>query len=87
LRVVIPVFNDCESLSILLRSLDGTAASPGCTMRVCVIDDGSTPADEWLLSTVCGLNSIEQIELTHLAVNVGHQRAIGNRTLSRRGKC
>jgi glycosyltransferase involved in cell wall biosynthesis len=76
LSVVIPVFNDWESLSILLRGLDDAAASLGYAMRVCIVDDGSTQPDEWVLPTVAGLNSIEQVELAHLVVNVGHQRAI-----------
>lgn len=75
-RVVIPVFNDWESLSILLRGLDRTATSLGCEMRVCVVDDGSTQSDQWLSTTISGLTSIEHLELAHLAVNVGHQRAI-----------
>lgn len=76
LRVIVPVYNDWESLSILLRGLDRAAASLGCAMKICVVDDGSTQPDKWLASTVSELNAIEQLEVAHLVVNVGHQRAI-----------
>ena len=76
LRVVIPVFNDWESLAILLRELDRLAGSLGCELIVSVIDDGSTQSDEMLRQVVGDLEALEQLELVQLAVNVGHQRAI-----------
>ena len=76
LRVVIPVFNDWESLAILLRELDRLSRSLGCELIVSVIDDGSTQSDEILRQAVGDLEALEQLELVQLAVNVGHQRAI-----------
>lgn len=76
LRVVIPVFNDWESLSILLRELDRIANSLPCELIVSVVDDGSTQQDDMLRQTALELQSIEELELVQLAVNVGHQRAI-----------
>jgi len=76
LRVVIPVFNDWESLAILLRELDRLSRSLGCELIVSVIDDGSTQSDEMLRQVVGDLEALEQLELVQLAVNVGHQRAI-----------
>src|ERR1700761_4073335 len=76
LRVVIPVFNDWESLSILLRELDRTSGSLGYELIISVIDDGSTQPDDMLRQVVRELQAIEQVERVQLAVNVGHQRAI-----------
>jgi glycosyltransferase involved in cell wall biosynthesis len=76
LRVVIPVFNDWESLAILVRALDQHADSLGCELIVSVIDDGSTEPDDVFRKAAADLESIEQLELVQLAVNVGHQRAI-----------
>src|SRR5215472_4144006 len=76
LRVVIPVFNDWESLAILLRELDRLSDSLGCELIVSVIDDGSTQSDDVLRQAVGNLETLEQLELVQLAVNVGHQRAI-----------
>jgi glycosyltransferase involved in cell wall biosynthesis len=76
LRVVIPVFNDWESLSILLRQLDRISDSLGYELIISVIDDGSTQSDDMLRQVVSELQAIEQLELVRLAVNVGHQRAI-----------
>ncbi|HEV2578526.1 MAG TPA: glycosyltransferase [Acidobacteriaceae bacterium] len=76
LRVVIPVFNDWESLSILMRALDRIAASLDCELIVSVIDDGSTQPDDVFRQAAAELEFIEQLELVQLAVNVGHQRAI-----------
>jgi polyisoprenyl-phosphate glycosyltransferase len=76
LRVVIPVFNDWESLAILLKELDSSSPSWGCELIVSVVDDGSTQPDEMLRQVAGQLDSIEQLELIQLATNVGHQRAI-----------
>ena len=76
LRVVIPVFNDWESLSILLRELDRISDSLGCELIISAIDDGSTQPDDMLRQVVRELRAVEQVELVQLAVNVGHQRAI-----------
>lgn len=74
LRVVIPVFNDWESLAVLLRALDRAAAD--CDLIVSAVNDGSTQEPDLLRQVAGELNSIEQLELVQLAVNVGHQRAI-----------
>src|SRR5262249_306807 len=72
--VMIPVFNDWESLNVLFEKL-ATALSgrPRETFRVLVIDAGSTvPASGTLtLPATCASGSI-----LHLRRNLGHQRAI-----------
>jgi hypothetical protein len=76
LRLVIPVYNDWTSFRILLEELDKAAATLPFTVFVSAVDDGSTePAD----ATLAGLPTpqhLAAIELLHLSVNVGHQRAI-----------
>ena len=76
LRVVIPVFNDWESLSILLGELDEVARTLPGRMSLCVVDDGSTTDAKLAESAAARLQFIERVELVRLVVNVGHQRAI-----------
>lgn len=76
LRVVIPVFNDWESLQILLRNVDTVAAALPVSVSVYVIDDGSTEPRPEAFKALGALTAIRSIELVNLAVNVGHQRAI-----------
>src|SRR6266478_1932726 len=75
LVVVIPVFNDWDALRLLLQSLDDTLAARGMHASVVVIDDGSTsdaPKD-----LVRGTpRALLDVEILHLARNLGHQRAI-----------
>jgi glycosyltransferase involved in cell wall biosynthesis len=72
--VLIPVFNDWESLEMLLRDLDLSAASQR-PIRVVVVDDGST--DEAPASFPGDAFSfLESIEIVRLRRNLGHQRAI-----------
>jgi polyisoprenyl-phosphate glycosyltransferase len=76
LRVVIPVFNDWESLSILLKALDEVAMTSPYRLWVSAVDDGSTIAADPVFSAVANLRALEHVEIVRLAVNVGHQRAI-----------
>ena len=72
--VMIPVFNDWESLNVLLERL-GTALSgrPRETFRVLVIDDGSTAPGSGTLTLPPAYASGT---ILHLRRNLGHQRAI-----------
>jgi hypothetical protein len=76
LRVVVPVFNDWTSLSILLQELDQIASTLPVRIAVTSINDGSTEAPGDGLGNLYGFTSLESFEIVHLAVNVGHQRAI-----------
>ena len=76
LRIVIPVFNDWESLNILLRELDRVAAGLDWDLAVSAVDDGSTLPPEGLLPAVTDLRSLQRVDLVRLSTNVGHQRAI-----------
>jgi glycosyltransferase involved in cell wall biosynthesis len=74
LRLVVPVFNDWNSCSYLLRELDRVAADLPVRISISLVDDGSieTPA----FSDISTLNNLESVEIIHLSVNMGHQRAI-----------
>ncbi len=74
LAIVIPVFNDWQSLSRLIVDLDAISVGD-IDFSVLAIDDGSTeasPAD----FPVDGLHHVRGIEIITLACNMGHQRAI-----------
>ena len=74
LQIVIPVYNDWESVSLLLPLVDGQFRGIGVQADVLLVDDGSTLAGprSWNLP----LTSIHTIRILRLKRNVGHQRAI-----------
>ena len=75
--IVIPVFNDWDSLLILMQRIDAVAASlPFHHLRLCAVDDGSTKPMGDLAATARQMQNLEAIETVHLALNMGHQRAI-----------
>ena len=76
LRIVVPVFNDWTSFNILLRELNQVASTLPFRVAVSSINDGSSEAPEDYLEDLSGLKSLESVEIVHLSVNVGHQRAI-----------
>ena len=72
--ILIPVFNDWDSLALLLTSLDAACHSMNWMAQVLVVNDASTvPAPTALGSTVARLH---RIDILHLLRNLGHQRAI-----------
>lgn len=74
LLVLIPVFDDWASLSLLLGKLDRVLADAGRSADVLLIDDASTePVGEQLSGP---FSALERIELLRLRRNLGHQRAI-----------
>lgn len=76
LRLVVPVFNDWASCSILLQELDRVVSTLAVSVSISLIDDGSTEDVAPLLACIADLRNIESVEVVHLAVNLGHQRAI-----------
>ena len=74
LQIVIPVYNDWESVSLLLPLVDEQLLASGGPADVLLVDDGSTLASprSWNLS----LNGIQTVRVLRLKRNVGHQRAI-----------
>jgi hypothetical protein len=75
LVVMIPVFNDWDSLELHLKNLDRALHGHGIAADLLIVDDGSTvPPD----ATFCisAYRSLGRIELVTLRRNLGHQRAI-----------
>ena len=69
--ILIPVYNDEESLNILLTSLAKTLKDiPGTTFSILAIDDGSTEQLNFKTPQPLALQVI------HLQRNIGHQKAI-----------
>jgi glycosyltransferase involved in cell wall biosynthesis len=75
-RVITPVYNDWVSFSKLLQELDRVAADPSLRLYVSAIDDGSTESAAGSLGPVLSLRHLVGVEIVHLKLNVGHQRAI-----------
>lgn len=71
LHILTPVYNDWESLEILIKNIENLSYLNSYTLKLIVIDDGSSIAP---LSNPSN-NSIS-IEMLHLKTNVGHQRSI-----------
>src|ERR1051326_3231501 len=75
LAILIPNFNDWESLRLLLPELDRVAAELDRRAAVLVVDDASTELmpQGWPGPDFAAL---ESVEVLHLRSNQGHQRAI-----------
>ena len=70
---LIPVYNDWQSLSLLLKNLNSELQSALKTGRILIIDDCSTiPPD----ITIDNLDNIKEIELLSLNKNLGSQKSI-----------
>ncbi|HEY1206702.1 MAG: glycosyltransferase [Bryobacteraceae bacterium] len=75
LVVLMPVFNDWESVALLIPRLDATLRQCAPESRLVLVDDASTePPPDRL--TEGPLENIRSIEIVRLARNLGHQRAI-----------
>jgi glycosyltransferase involved in cell wall biosynthesis len=72
--IVIPVFNDWESLRLLIARLDDSLSAASMRASLLVVDDGSTLAAGSLVSHPA--SAIDEVRLLTLRRNVGHQRAI-----------
>ena len=72
--ICIPVFNDWESVLLLLDELRGVPLGLDGPAGIVLVDDGSTdPPPSGRLAAIAGFASIEILTLRR---NVGHQRAI-----------
>src|SRR6266496_2431063 len=69
------MFNDWDSVKILLRELDSGLTAAPAPVHVIIIDDGSTdPIPPGF--TTPPFQSLGRVELLRLRRNLGHQRAI-----------
>ena len=73
--VIVPVYNDWESVSQLLVELAAVGQAHDLRYRVILVDDSSTLGAP---ETWPGLerSTLESLKLVRLACNLGHQRAI-----------
>jgi glycosyltransferase involved in cell wall biosynthesis len=73
--ILIPVFNDWESLFCLIPMIDAALADGEQIARILVVDDGSTQEPD--VNAKWGrFQAIERIDVLALRRNLGHQRAI-----------
>lgn len=75
LVILLPVFNDWESVRRLLPVLDHNLLASSRKARVLLVDDGSTAEPPTALIQE-QLAAIGPVEILHLRRNLGHQRAI-----------
>ena len=75
LSILIPVFNDWDSVSLLLDELDGVLTEEALPAEVLLVDDGSVAAVPEALRSK-QLKWIQKVDILHLRRNLGHQRAI-----------
>lgn len=75
--ILTSVFNDWDSLALLLKKLDRALAPvfPEIRFEVLAIDDGSSRWNPDFLSGTT-LERIAKVEVLHLRSNLGHQRAL-----------
>lgn len=73
--VVIPAYNDWESVAQLLVDLSAVGAEQNLRYRVLIVDDSSTVSAP---ESFAGLESstLDGLQIVRLACNLGHQRAI-----------
>jgi hypothetical protein len=76
LIVISPVFNDWDSFSILVLELSRQFAGTDLELHILAVDDGSSQTFELNALILPTNNCIRDIEVVHLAANLGHQRAI-----------
>lgn len=72
--ITLPVFNDWNSLELLLLNIDEELYKNGLKARILAVDDCSTIQRS--LKWDKTFKSINKIEILHLKRNLGHQRAI-----------
>jgi polyisoprenyl-phosphate glycosyltransferase len=75
LTILIPCFNDWESVGLLVPMIDRALSGAGWNVSVMVVDDASTEGvpEHWLSGN---FTTVESIEILRLRANLGHQRAI-----------
>ena len=74
LIILIAIYNDWESVSILLKKLDATLSTRNLQAHVLLVDDASNePAGSWM--TFEDLTAIRRIQVLQVRRNVGNQRA------------
>jgi hypothetical protein len=76
LAIVTPVFEDWEALEHLIRDIAELRSGDYVRVRLIAVDDGSANAIDVQHIELPDPSIIDTIEILHLALNLGHQRAI-----------
>jgi len=86
LAVVTPVLDDWQSFAVLVRQIERHVAGDVEWIEIVAVDDGSVETFDSALLCLPGGTRVDAIRVVHLALNLGHQRAIavGLVTLSTR---
>ena len=74
--ILIPVFNDWESVHTLLPMLDSELDAAGLDATVLIVDDGSSLSRPEPDARQRRLEAITEVSILRLRRNVGHERAI-----------
>lgn len=74
--ILTPVYDDWESVFVLLDQLDDALAEDKLKASVVVIDDGSPIFADTLDFSGLDLSAIEEVEVVTLTRNLGNQRAL-----------
>lgn len=74
--LIIPVLDDWASFQALMTEISNQFTRSEVNFHVCAIDDGSIRGVDLHHIILPYDTCIDQIELVHLALNLGHQRAI-----------
>ncbi|MTJ08638.1 glycosyltransferase [Anabaena sp. UHCC 0204] len=74
--ILIPVFNDWESVIILLGLLDDFLFDKNISVEVLILNDSSTRLIPFNSLSLINLKLICKVNILHLRRNLGHQRAI-----------
>ncbi len=74
--ILIPVYNDWDSLRRLLQELSGVSNRRNISPTIIVVNDGSDQAASDDFAAELQFESFREIEVIHLHLNLGHQSAI-----------
>ena len=75
--ILLPVYNDWDSFTRLMEEMDRCAGDlQNLTLNIIAVDDGSTFPYSVNKNEVSGYRHIREINILHLARNLGHQKAI-----------
>jgi polyisoprenyl-phosphate glycosyltransferase len=76
IAIVTPVLDDWDSLQHLLIDLGRLFRGQAVRLHVLVVDDGSSAAPDIDRFALASGDPIVELQIVHLAMNLGHQRAI-----------
>lgn len=74
--ILMPVYNDWEAASQLLRMLNQEMHAVGHRPNALIVNDGSTQGWQCSSDELSHLDAFESVTTLSLGINVGHQRAI-----------